>query len=769
MVLTADLHQAHPLHTKQWHSLLELGDQVEQQLQAQGVGLMMGGEPTFVSASDFDSPQWQIAALGEDKRQLADGLLHALQEHFAPQGGLRHYGQGKWYPGEALPRWALGCFWRVDGQPLWPHPHLLAPDGKDCGQTLADAEQLMVGILERLGLSVDYSLPAFEVGAEEATGYVLPLLPVVTSIGAEWQSCYWQTTGGRYGKVKLQLIEGTSPMGLRLPLDTVEDPETWVEEPEEFSLAAAAIAPATAARCADNTIQVAFGIEVRQGTLHVFLPPFTGARSFADLLGAIAATAEQCQQPVVIEGYTPPGNQGIQGFQITPDPGVIEVNIHPVATWADLVTQTQVLYIAAQKCGLTPEKYAKDGRRLSTGGGAHITIGGTTVENSPLLRRPDLLRSLITYWQNHPSLTYLFSGLFVGATSQAPRIDEARHESLYELEIAFQTLQPQAEILPELVDRLLRNLLIDVTGNTHRAALCIDKLFPVENPRGRLGLLEFRAFAMPTHAQLRLVQLLLIRACVAWFWQQPYTHPLIRWGTTLHDRFLLPHYIEQDLQAVLRDLASAGFAFDPNWFQPFFDLRFPCFGTLTVNPQVGVPVQFELRHAIEPWPVLGEEVTGSSTARAVDSSMERLQVKLSGAMGHSANTDQFAARYGLLCNGQRIPLKSTGTPGEYVGGVRFRARQLASVLHPAIDPHSPLWFELFDTWSGQCLGAACYHVTRPDGTDYQDLPSTAEMAAARIQERFRVEPPPDPHQRNLPPVISSPEYPLTLDLRRQAL
>ncbi len=765
MMSTADRHNTELLTASQWQAVQRLGTQVEDRLQSLEVGLLMGGEPTFVSATDFDSPQWQIVALGDDKRHRADQLLQALQAKFAPQGGLRHYGQGKWYPGEALPRWALGCYWRLDDQPLWPYPHLLAPDGQDCGQTLSQVKHFIQNVGQRLGLDPSYIVPAFEVGAEQPCGFALPLLPVATATGVEWQSCYWQTEVGRYGQLKLQLIEGSSPMGLRLPLDTLKTPEAWVEEPEAFSLAAPPIGPATAARCADNSIQVAFGIELRQGTLHVFLPPFTGARSFADLLAAIAATAAEQQQPVVVEGYTPPGGQGIQGFQITPDPGVIEVNIHPVATWDDLVTQTQALYAAAQHCGLTTEKYAKDGRRLTTGGGAHITLGGASVDHSPLLRRPDLLRSFIAYWQNHPSLSYLFSGLFVGATSQSPRIDEARHESLYELEIVFQTLQPHTPLPPELVDRLLRNLLIDVSGNTHRTALCIDKLYPVENPRGRLGLLEFRAFAMPTHAQLRLVQLLLIRAFVAWFWQQPYTRPLIRWGTTLHDRFFLPHYIQADLECVLQDLATAGYGFDICWFQPFFDLRFPSYAPLQVNSPEGIPLQLELRQAIEPWPVLGEEVSGSGTARTVDSSLERLQVKLTGAMGHSANLEQFSPRYGVLCNGQMVPLKSTGQPGEYVGGVRFRARQLASMLHPAIDPHSPLHFELLDRWTDQLLGSVTYYVDRPDGQPYDELPTQATDAQKRMQERVVIDQ--NPKNAAIPGSTPSanPEYPLTLDLR----
>jgi uncharacterized protein (DUF2126 family) len=753
---------SHPYTEEQWQEIDALGQRVEEQLNRLGVGLTMGGEPTFVSTDDLESLQWQIAALGDEKRALARKLLGRLGPRFSAQGGLLHYGQGKWYPGEALPRWALACYWREDGVPLWRNPKLLAIEGKDYGHSQQEAASFIQALIQRLGISPAYVMPAYEPETHELAGYTLPILAVrrEEESPVRWHSCRWTPPEHR-----LQLIQGYSPLGLRLPLGMIP----WTEDLEEeaiVSLDSEPIAPSPAPiASSDNSIRVALSIEVRDGLLHVFLPPFSSARGYADLIAAIEDSAGEAGIPVLIEGYPPLGNAGIIGFQITPDPGVIEVNIHPAASWQDLVKIHTILQEEAEQCGLGIEKYAKDGRRVDTGGGAHITIGGRTTEESPLLRRPDLLRSLISYWQNHPSLSYLFAGLFVGPTSQAPRVDEARHESLYELEIAFQTLKPNQEVPAFLVDRLLRNLLVDVTGNTHRTAFCIDKLFPMENYRTQLGLLEFRAFSMSPHVQMSLLQMLLIRTLVAWFWGKPYTERLIRWGTALHDRFMLPYYLAEDLKAVIADLEQAGYPFKSEWFEPFFEFRFPPYGEVTLQALDQTAIQLALRHAIEPWHVLGEETTGGQTARYVDSSMERMQVTLRGAIGSSLEEDNFSSRYVVICNGRLVPLKSTGIPGEYVGGVRFRARQFAASLHPSIDPHSPLVFDLIDTQEGKSLGGCIYHVNQPNGEAYEKFPTSPQEAASRMKERF-MPLKPATGKVNVPTLYISPEYPLTLDLRQ---
>jgi uncharacterized protein (DUF2126 family) len=740
---------------RQWQTINALGHQVEEKLRHLGVGLLMGGEPTFVSLDDFESPQWRTEALGSEKRQIAGQLLRQLAQHFAHAGGVLHYGLGKVYPGEDLPRWALGYFWRKDGVPLWRNCALIAHEDIDYSYGQAEARAFIGHLCKQLGIHPDCILSAYERETEALAGYCLPLLPVSDEGKIYWRSCRWLLP-----EEKLYLLKGSAPLGLRLPLQALDEP-TVLETEAIATLDDPAIAPCPELlESPPNSIRIALGVEVRQGVLHLFLPPLSSTRGFVDLLAAIEQTAEDLDIPVLLEGYAPPVNAGIQGFQITPDPGVIEVNIHPAASWQELVQVTTLLYSEARQCRLGTDKYLWDGRRVSTGGGAHITIGGQSVGESPLLRRPDLLRSLISYFQNHPSLSFLFCDQFVGPTSQSPRVDEARHESLYELEIAFQALQPQQEVPPEAIDHLLRHLLVDVTGNTHRTAFCIDKLFPWDNCRNQLGLLEFRAFAMPPDLKMRLLQMLLIRALVAWFWERPYTKPLIRWGTALHDRFLLPHYIQTDLRDVLHELQEAGYAFEASWFEPFVEFRFPRYGTV-----VAAGVELELRHAIEPWLVLGEAVTSGRTSRPVDDSLERIQVTLRGAMGNSPNGDTFAARYAVTCLGRAVPLKSTGIPGEYVGGVRFRARQYATVLHPAIQPHNPLSFEIVDTWQARSLGGCTYYTTSPSGKIYDTLPTQAQEAQRRREERFLAREA-TPGSLHVSPLPLNPEYPLTLDLRR---
>jgi uncharacterized protein (DUF2126 family) len=830
-----------PYSDAQWAAIETLGHQVDDDLRRHDVRLTQGGEPTFVSVDDREGAEWNTEAMGPTKRGLSADLMDRLREKYGA-GGLQHYGQGKWYPGEQLPRWSLNLYWRKDGEPIWMHPELFANEHRDYGATEDQANQLLRGVARRLRLDPKFVFAAhedtwyylwrerklptnvdpfdarladplererirriFKQGLDAIVGHVLPVARDVSRNpgGGRWNSGPWFLRSER-----CYLIPGDSAMGYRLPLDSqpwVADADLpWVHPPDQTqafaplppyrrlryavgadegsmpssgngngtTFAARSRAAIAAERTPQPTSSVpapmrlqsagwitrtALSAEPRNGRVYVFMPPMTALEDYLELLSAVEDTALEMRLPVILEGYEPPKDPRLATLRVTPDPGVIEVNIHPAHSWEELVDQTTHLYEAAHQTRLSTEKFMLDGRHTGTGGGNHFVLGGATVADSPFLRRPDLLASMVAYWHNHPSLSYLFSGLFVGPTSQAPRIDEARNDSVYEIEIAFAELKRMAARGPNgcppwMIDRLMRNLLIDSSGNTHRAEFCIDKMYSPDGPTGRLGLLEMRAFEMPPHARMSLTQQLLMRSLVSRFWQQPYQpDKLKRWGTELHDRFMLPHFIWEDLNDVIEELNAFGYALKAAWFAPHLEFRFPRLGDFQARG-----AEIELRLALEPWHVLGEEGAVGGTARFVDSSLERVQLHATGLIGD---------RHVLTCNGRVVPLQPTGKVGEFVAAVRYRAWNPPSALHPTIPVHAPLIFDLVDRWMNRSMGGCQYHVAHPGGRSHDTFPVNAyEAEARRLARFFRVGH--TPGTLTVADEPRNPNFPFTLDLRR---
>ena len=723
-----------PYEEAQWESINALGARVDEELDRQDVRLTMGGEPTFVSALDRDGSEWNTEALGPTKRGLGLALMHRLGQEYGA-GGFLHYGQGKWYPGEQLPRWTLSAYWRSDGVPCWRRPELFADEREPHHYTTSDAHAFLHVVADRLGVGRQHIQPGFEDtfyylwrertlpvnvdpfdarlademerarlrrvyqhGLDVPIGYALPLAcrdsagEGVQSGALRWQSGPWHLRDER-----LYLIPGDSPMGFRLPLESLP----WTNA---MDLSHPIDRDPFAHREPLRPLSQSVPISPQQRE------SLTGSDHAAP--NKFESRAGLIRTALCVEVRNPNRNNGPKLEFAEPESAVLYVFMPPLTRLEDYLGLLQIIEETAYQLDVS-----------------------IVLEGYPPPR--------------DARLTML----------QAPRVDEARNDQVYELEIALKEIDIQMSrpegCSPWMIDRALRNILIDVTGNTHRAEFSIDKLYSPDGPTGRLGLLELRGFEMPPHALMSLVQQLLIRALVAWFWKRPYRPPgrarLTRWGTQLHDRFMLPTFILLDFQDVLSELQAAGFFFDMKWFAPHAEFRFPLIGETDLRE-----VRLSLRAALEPWHVMGEESGAGGTVRYVDASVERLELKVSGYVDN---------RYSIAINGIVPRLQPTGVEGEYVIGIRYRAWSPPSALHPTIGVHAPLTFDLVDNWLSRSMGGCRYYVSHPGGRSYDTFPVNSFEAESRRLARFS-------RLDHTPGVVSpmsvaiETEFPYTLDLRR---
>ncbi|MCX6938050.1 MAG: transglutaminase family protein [Verrucomicrobia bacterium] len=721
---------------------------VENTLTTANVVLTMGGEPTFVPRRP-EGAEWATAALGPTKLGYARRFAQALIARARP-GSVLLETSGKHYPGEPLPRWALLLQWLPSSDasaPLWSDPSLLKSDGEPGTHTLAEARVLVTALLSELALPATSALPLSEsVPATEAdtattraSGWVVPL----DHVDGAWRTDAWAE---ELGAEALELIPGDSLAGLRLPL----------------------------AALSETRLRRALTAELCDGSITVFIPPLLH-EGYVALVQAIERAVKKCGlRDLVLAGYAPPYDAArLPTIGFASDPGVLEINLTPCPDWCAYDDQLRDLYAAADAVGLCAQKFQLNGREVGTGGGAHLVFGGPTPETSPFFLHPSLLPSVIRYFQHHPALSYAFSGLYMGPSSQAPRIDESTYEALYELEIACDgaaRLGTPANL--QLFDLLFRDLLMDRSGNTHRAEISVDKLWNPFAGNGRLGLVEFRAFeTYPDHAVQSLAALF-VRAIIARLALAPLSARFIRWQGELHDKFFLPSFVWDDLQAVCEDLQIHGIPFQAKWLRPLWEWRFPAIGRFDLIAKIAPapdaakdaepvesPFSILFRQALEAWPLLGESPNAGGVARTVDASMDRIEAHV---------TDVAALEQGLLLvNG--FPCAFRPADHGAAAGIRYRA----FYLYPALQPHrpadAPLLLEWVDKASLTVVAAARWHSWNPRNASYSARPADAAEAAERRAERWEAWPHSLGQSRYIAKVDFAPESRYTLDLRRTDL
>ena len=732
----------------QWHDMGVVARHVDKLLDRENIQAASAPSLSFVASAYANDPEWSIQAMGGSKRNYAENLLSRLSQRLAP-GIVVQAGQGEWFSGEPLPRWRLYGLYRRDGVACWQDPRWLAANNERGDCSFDEASQFIKLLAKILAIDTRFVLPAYEdqlhqlwmsrgqmaylpdseelrnpilrqqladrlsQSRDHPSAYVLPIR--WDPVSQQWKSGCWQ-----FRRQALYLVPGDSPPGFRLPLTSLPrnrdavveaDPDRCQFEPREVlpslhgELAARlsnipkdqVFDPASAHADDEFTSaapRTALCIDVRDGHIHIFLPPLTHLEYYLELVAAIETVAARLQTQVVLEGYEPPYDARVQRFILEPDAGVLKLTLPEAENWDRVSSQLNAAYEEAAALGLYAERYSADGRRMPSGGGAELTVGGTEPALSPFLKQPAILRSFITFWHNHPSLSYFFAGRMIGASGDAPRVDEGRDDALYDLDMALRRIPDGLSEQPWVPDRILRHLLTDTKGDMRRAEIRVDQLYPPERSATRLGRITIRSFEMAPSMRLAALQWLLTRSLLASFAIRPQAQALINWKGATHDRFLLPDWLWQDFQNVLQLINEIGIPLQAEWFSPYLELRFPALG----NVQIG-DLNLELRTAHENWPLLAEEFSGHGVSRFIDIANERVQVRLMGATPD---------RYAVVCNDKRVPLRECGQNGKYVGGVRYKTSNPLSTLHPTREPVRELVFDVVDTWTGKVIGGCTW-------------------------------------------------------------
>ncbi len=696
-------------------SVDELADAVEARLDRCGLKLTMGGEPTFIP-HDPGAPEWNHEAVGPEKLGYARRLAARLLRELYP-GGVVMQVFGKQYPGEPLPRWVVRILDRDDGAPLWTRPDLLHLRDGPGRHGESEARKLIGAIAAELGLG-RYVLPCVEPGeaSDRPSGWVLPL----DRTDDGWTSDAWPFSPHD----PVVLVPGKEPLGLRLPLSDLDE----------------------------RHLRRALTTEAHGGALHLFVPPLD-FEAFCTLLRVVERVAARGGLgDLVLCGYEPTAAPAVSGLGLAADPGVLEVNLPACRRWRDYDRLLDRIGRAARSEGLCTTRHHFNGQIQGTGGGAHVLFGGPTIDENPFFARPSLLASIIRYWQRHPSLSYLFASQYVGPSSQHPRADETQIDRLYELELACRGVDAlEAPVDRELLDRLLGQLMTDGGGNTHRAEICLDKLWRRNAPGGLQGLIELRAFETLPEIGVQSLVALLLRTIVAMLVDKPCVTDLARHGAALHDRYMLPSVLWEDLEDICQELHAEGLPFERRWLRKAFETRFPILGRLPLRDG-----ELIVRQALEPWPLLTVEGAASATSRMVDNSTDRVEI--------SVADPHWVERGAVLVNGVAVELREAG--GACVAGVRYKAADGWPALHPHVPVQSPLLIEVLDE-VGEVIAAAHYHYWNPDGERYESRPRSLAEAQERQRARWRVlEVRAGTERRPVEPLYTDESH-FTLDLRRQ--